>query len=341
MAAKKISGSKFEPLVDLGPDDLATLAVPGFGQPSQSALRRHGWNGGCAGIVGLALAADNLRVLSANFFLLGPLHETPTAYTALKAQKIWPTAPISWELRLPLDDLSIFRFDGSLQSGHVSSASLQFEVFDTARSCTVPGDQIKAGGGGDFSLRALAHMTTSIYFKVAILILPLAAEVVSERFPFAKDKHFPGLKLASFEASLLPNAAKKYGLAFLPLLQKGDADAPFPQAPSFSLREASSKLLQTGAMAKVISDLGRLEAKLKRLEDNGAEELTAPTTPTPKWPDAKPSPSPEQQEESSEGRKVLLLNLNAVQVRKKKKKKKKKKTKRKPAAQPGYDFLLR
>lgn len=302
MAGKKITGSRFEPLVDLGPDDLSELSVPGFGQPSQPTLRRHGWNGGCAGIVGLALAADNLRVLSANFYLLGSLHDTPTAYTALKTQKIWPSSPASWELRLPLNELAVFRFDGSLQSGHVSSQALDFEVFDTAGNVTVPGDQVKRDGGGEFSLRALAHMTTSIYFKVTILILPLAAEAVNERFPFAKDTRLPGLKLASFEASLLPNASKKYGLAFLPLLQKGDASAPFPQAPSFGLREACCKLLQSGATAKVLGDVTRLEAKLKRLDEKGAEELTSPTTPAPRWPDAKPSPSPEQQEETSGGR---------------------------------------
>ena len=302
MSSKKISGARFTPLVDLGPDDLNQLAVPGFGRPSQATLKRHGWNGGCAGTVGLALAADNWRVLSANFYLLGPLHESPTAYTALKAQKIWPAAPAGWELRLPLNDLSVFRFDGSLQSGFVSSQALEFEVFDTAINSTVPGDQVKKDGGGDFSLRALAFMTTAIYFKVQILILPLGAEVVNEQFSFALDKRFPGLKLASFETSLLPNAAKKFGLSFYPLLQKGDCDAPFPQSPSFPLREAVSKLLQTGATAKVMGDLAKLEAKLKKLREKGTDELSHPATPAPRWPDAQPSPSPDQSDENSEGK---------------------------------------
>ena len=101
--------------------------------------------------------------------------------------------------------------------------------------------------------------------------------------------------------ALLPNATKPFGLAFFPLIQKGDSEAAYPQMPSFEIREAVSKFLQKGTMPKVMADHKGLFSKLKRIEESGADALTPPTsTAAPRWPDAKPSPQPTSVE-ASEG----------------------------------------
>ena len=227
MTGKKISSPKFEPRTDLSPDDLEAISVTGFGQASGQTLRRFGWNGGCAGTIGLALGPDNKRILATHFNLLGAVHESETGFTAVKAQRFWPTVPQTWELRLPLHDLSIFRFDGSLVSSWVASQSIDFEVFNLADDVTVPQDEFEKIGGGHFSLRACAYMTTSIWLKVHLLILPLFKD-----YACAAHHLFPGVKL--------------FGLACFPLIQKGDSKASYPQMPSFEMREAVSKFQQRG-----------------------------------------------------------------------------------------------
>ena len=301
MTGKKISSPKFEPRTDLSPDDLEAISVTGFGQASGQTLRRFGWNGGCAGTIGLALGPDNKRILATHFNLLGAVHESETGFTAVKAQRFWPTVPQTWELRLPLHDLSIFRFDGSLVSSWVASQSIDFEVFNLADDVTVPQDEFEKIGGGHFSLRACAYMTTSIWLKVHLLILPLSKDTLFKDYACAAHHLFPGLKLANFDVAMLPNATKPFGLAFFPLLQKGDSEAAYPQMPSFEMREAVSKFLQRGTMPKVMADHKGLLSKLKRIEESGADALTPPaSTAALRWPDAKPSPQPTSVE-ASEG----------------------------------------
>ena len=300
--AKKISSNKFEPQTDLGPDDLDSLTVRGFGKVSESTLRNFGWNGGCAGTIGVALGADNQRILSTDLFLLGPLHNDPSTCSSFKATKFWPTVPAGWELRIPFSDLSVFRFDGNLQSALVASEGLEFEIVNAPDGVTVPIDNFLEAGGSHFTLRAFVHMTTSIYFKVQVVILPWPKDSIIDRFACALNPLFPAIKLTFFDAPLLPNAGKKYGLAFYPLIQKGDAAAEFPAMSSFALRDAICKLLQTGKTARVLQDQARLEARLEKIEEDGVEALPAPTASAPKWPDALPSPRPTPPDENSEGR---------------------------------------
>ena len=301
--AKKINGSRFKPQVDLGPEDLDSLVVQGFGKVSEPTLRNFGWTGGCAGTIGITLAADNKRILATDFYLCGSLHDDASATTTCKATKFWPEVPPSWELKLPFEDLSVFRFDGNLQSALVASEGLKFSVFDTESNATISMDEFKEAGGSHFTLRAFVHMTTSIWFKVQLLIMPVPKDSIIDRFACALNPAFPGLKLTFFDAPLLPNAVKKYGLAFYPLLQKGNTAANFPAMSSFNMRNSISKLLQTGKTAKCLSDQPRLLARLRNIEETGLDALSAPTTTAPKWPDAQPSPTPQEPQGESEGRK--------------------------------------
>ena len=127
--------SRFEPFVNLGPDNLSKLSVLGYSHPM---LRCHGLNGACASIVGQALVANNLRVLS--------------AWSCCSCSTTWPSSGST-----------------GLSSPAMSPARLD-EVLETACNSAMPGDQIKKNSSCEFSLQALAHMTTSIYFKGTILI---------------------------------------------------------------------------------------------------------------------------------------------------------------------------
>lgn len=302
MMGKKITSQRFDPKVDLGPDDLESLCVQGLGKASESTLRQFGWTGGCAGTIGFHLAADNARILSTQFNLLGALHEDDQGFSAFKASKYWPKVPTGWELRIPFKDLGMFRFDEALQSAWVGSQAFPFEIFDTSENITVPFDKFEKEGGSHFSLRTNVNMHNYIWLTVNITIVPMAKYVLFEQYECATDPIFPGLKLLAFDAAMLPNATKPYGLAFFPLLVKGDKDVPFPQMASFAFRDAASKLLQKGALPKLAADITKLMAKLKKIKEKGAEALAPVTTAVPKWPDALPSPSPEPRHESTEGR---------------------------------------
>ena len=59
-----------QPKLDLSSDDLEALSVNGFGPTCTPTLTKTGWKKLATGNIGIALASDNKRILSANLFLL-------------------------------------------------------------------------------------------------------------------------------------------------------------------------------------------------------------------------------------------------------------------------------
>ena len=298
-----IAHPMLQPRVDLGPEDLEALAVTGFGPTCTPTLIKTGWKQFVTANIGVAMSANNNRILSANIFLLGKLHKSATECTAVSAARFWPNVDPKIELRFPFDKMHIFPFDASLQSGLVDSSAVEFEIYNTGTDLPMSPEDFKAAGGSSFTLRAFAHMTTAIWLKLQLVLYPLGKEALLDTFPFAHNVNFPGLLLVSKNVTMLPNSTKDYGLPFAPFLLKGNPDAPFPQAPSYELRAAISALLQTGVTPKLSKDATYLAAKwtkMKDLKEKAEDSLTSSSTSAATWPDALPSPSPSEDAEDSE-----------------------------------------
>ena len=310
MSGKRIAGEKLKPRTDLEPADLERLAVDSFGADCWTMLRKTGWQDLAAAFVGLSLAADNKRVLLTNFFLVGRLHKDESTFTAVKANKYWPKVPASVELRLRLDNLHVFRFDGKLQSSLVPSETLTFELFDVEKKQQLKFAEFKELGGSDFTMRIFAQMTTVIWCKLTFAILPYNKEALLDNFPYAKNPLFPWMRIDSAEVSILPNADKLYGLPFVPFLLKGTKDEQFPAFSSFDFRQKIASLLQSGLAPRIVPDALKLEAKLRKLEssDNPEGALVPGGTPALVWPDALAPIGGENENADSEGR-IHSLNL--------------------------------
>lgn len=292
---RTLTSTALTPKVDLTPDELESFSVNSFGATNSPLLRSLGWSGTTAGgIIGLALAADNARVLSANFFLLGRVHAAAEGFASQPATKFWPKAKSSVELRFPLDDISSFRFDGRLQSTIMEGTALNHEIYDSDTKASLTPAQFAEAGGGPFSLKAFCHMKTKLWFALTIALFPKSKEELISSFPYADNACFPGLNLFSMDVKMMPNAPSEFGLAFMPLLQKGNKDAVFPPNKSFALRQAVAALLQTGKTPKLARDGSSLFNKWTRLSALGDEaeaSLEPPTTAALRWPDALPSPA--------------------------------------------------
>ena len=297
-----ISHPSLTPKTDLSPDDMEMITVKGLGSSCIPGLLKSGWKNLATGTIGLNLAADNARVLTANLYLLGRLHKTDQECTSAPVSKFWPNMDPKIELRLPLDKLQQFMFDATLHSGYVDSSAVPHEFVNTDTDSPVSLDEFKALGGSGFCLRAFTHMTTGIWLKLQIGIYPMAKADLMETFPYAKNVLFPGLQLVSRNISMLPSAKMDYGLPFLPFVQKG-SDAPFPQVSSFAIRTAMTALLQTGVTPKMSKDASYLAnkwQKLRELGTKGEDSLTASSTAAATWPDALPSPDPDLVHEGSD-----------------------------------------
>lgn len=313
MARQTVSHPRFEPRVDLTPENLESIAVNGLGSSCTPALIKTGWKKLATGNIGIALAADNARVLAANLYLLGRLHKAEHEFTAAPAAKIWPSLDPNIELRLPLDKLHQFLFDASLQSDYIDSSAIDHEFVNTDTDAPISAGEFKAMGGSGFCVRAFAHMTTGIWLKLQIGIYPLAKEDLLKTFPYARNPVFPGLQLVSKNITMLPNSPYDYGLPFLPFILKG-SDAPFPGTSSFALRSAMAALLQTGTAPKMSKDGSYLAAKWNKLKELGNEKgeasLTASSSPAATWPDARPSPPPRVSVDESDPEGMYLFSLS-------------------------------
>ena len=303
--SKRISGERLKPKTDLLPADLDPLEVESFGPPCARVLRKTGWRDLAAAFVGLTLGPDNRRVLLTNFFLIGRLHEDETQVTSLKASKFWPKIADSIELRIPFNDLGVFTFDGGLQSALVASEALDHEFYDTEKDVTVPDDEFVKLGGGGFTMRAFAQMTTSSWCRVTFALLPISKDILVDSFPYCLNTLFPWMKAEIKEIAILPNADKLYGLPFYPLIHKGRREEAFPVFPTFEWREKVAMLLQTAVSPRLVPDGLKLLTKLKKLKDlgEGAEGSLVPgSNPAKPWPAALPSPVLEEDSSVSDGK---------------------------------------
>ena len=312
--SKKIAGERLKPKTDLFPSDLDALAVDSFGPKCSALLRKTGWRDLAAGFIGLALGSDNRRVLLTNIYLVGRLHKSEQAVTTVKASKFWPKVPAHVELRLPLENLAVFSFDGSLQSELVSSAGLSYETWDPESEITIPKEDFIKMGGGEFTMRIFAQMTAPSWCKISFALLPIKKEELLKLFPYAKNPLFPWIRVESVEVALLPNADKLYGLPFSPLVQKGKKDEPFPVFPSFEWREKIACLLQTAVAPRWVPDGLKLDNKLKKLtelEDKAEGSLVPAGSLALLFPDALPSPLLDSGERSAtEGRKTYRISAS-------------------------------
>ena len=89
-----IAHPMLQPRVDLGPEDLEALAVTGFGPTCTPTLIKTGWKQFVTANIGVAMSANNYRILSANIFL----HKSATECTAVSAARFWPNVErrLSW-----------------------------------------------------------------------------------------------------------------------------------------------------------------------------------------------------------------------------------------------------
>ena len=239
------------PKVDLNPSDLEKISVPGFRKAAGQVLESFGWIGLAAVTVGLSFAGNNKRVLETNFFLHRKLFEDKTQCWSARAARFWPDTPETYELRIPFDDLGAFRFDGDLCSGLVLSQAISFKIFNTEENTEVPLEAFRDDGGGDFVLRAFVHMKTTIWCKVIMSLIPWDKDRLLETYSYATDRRFPCLRVTSFEAAILPNSSKAFGLPFYLLLQKGSKDKDFPSMSSFEIWKKVHQLLQKGLVPRI------------------------------------------------------------------------------------------
>lgn len=307
---RTITSNSFTPKLDLSSEILEKYAVNGFGESCTPTLRSHGWTDATAGgILGLTLGSDNLRVLAANLYLLGGIHAGPEDVTKRLATLYWPKVKPTIELRLPLNDLKKFRFDGTLQSDLLDSSLINHEFVDSETKASLSPDQFAEAGGSGFTLKAFCHMKDKLWFSLALVLFPLPKEELLETFPYAADNCFPGLNLLSVDVKLMPNAPDEYGLAFMPLLMKGNREGVFPKGICFAIRDKASSLLQTGRTPRFARDITSLLNKWKKLEglgDKAQDSLVPPTTPAKAWPSALPSPDQPGGEAEPEGMGSLL-----------------------------------
>ena len=143
--APPITHPKFVPKLDLSPDDLESLTVTGLGTSCTPALLKTRWKQLATANIGVRFGSDNSRILTTNLFLLGKLHKSSTECTTVSAAMFWPGVNQNIEIRLPLDNLNIFPFDPSLQSGLVSSSTVK-HFFDTGKDLPVSPEEFRAAG---------------------------------------------------------------------------------------------------------------------------------------------------------------------------------------------------
>ena len=155
-------------------------------------------------------------------------------------------------------------------------------------------------------------MKDKLWSSLYISIFPKQLEELVAKFPYADDSNFPGLNLLTVDVKLMPNAHEEYGLAFMPLLQKGDKESSFPPGVSYAVRSSIAALLQTGRAPKFARDITSLQNKWIKLEglgDKGRDSLLPPSSPAKQWPSALPSPALDLDDSEHNGMKFVSLFL--------------------------------
>ena len=246
---------------DLSLDEFVTLSVNSTSDFATTLFSGINWNGGILGCVSISLSADNNRVSSASFHLLGKLWSDK----AFNAGSYWNTdAPTQLICSIP--DLTIFHFPpGSLCSEYVSSSDLTFSF--TQNGAVVPTTSFSQVGLTDFCIRAFCYPSSDAYAKLTILLFPCSINQLAVN-PLYLDPYFPGIKLYDSEFQLSPSSllsplARNWGFPLAPAVFPGSDWEDAPGVPSgLRVRIALSHLLRTGIKPDVKANLQTYSQRL-------------------------------------------------------------------------------
>ena len=277
-----IRSAAFADPCDLSPDDLIALSVDSASDLAQILLPNVNWNGGAVGCLSATLTADNERVESASFHLLGELWMDKV----FNVSNFWPTTTAT-SLNLSLEDLTVFSFpEGSLVSNYVCSTELDYSF--SQGSSTIMREDFDAAFLSEFCLRAFAHPTTDSFAKIVIMIYPCSLATLTA-YPLFQDSRFPGIRLSDVEIPLAPIPTlsplqKSWGFPLACAIFPGSDWTEAPGRPlGYRLRVALSELLRSACLPEAKATHASLLQRLQDISSSGDSLLTS-KFPTLLWP---------------------------------------------------------
>ena len=192
------------------------------------------WTSGCVGMVALELSNDCRKVENAAFLLLGSFFEDQPR--VVSTDKFWPGS----KAKLVMKELdgALFSFENALVSNLVDCSQLPFSFKLSVSGKALNSTEAKEKGLGPFSLRCHIQPTSESSALASLILFPLDAKSLQERYPLARDPRFPGLEFGSgLNINLAPRQEeiledKSWGQPLLPAFLSPtpfSEDSPLPQ----------------------------------------------------------------------------------------------------------------
>lgn len=232
------------------------------------------------------LSQDNKRVANANVALKGQLFSDP-----VQATKLWEVDD-SIILKLNKIDLSLFRFNGSLQSDILDHSQVEYSFNKKRGGEEVDPVEISQTGFEGFSLRAYLIPSSGLMSKLLITIYPFPEDVLFENYPQAKNTKFPGINANEVDISMGIDVAtvldRPVGSPILPAIIPGSplsVVATIPPAGEILSRLAT--LLRTAVVPELRSSRSALFNRFDSIEEKGEENLKN-IPPEVIWPEPEP-----------------------------------------------------
>ena len=245
-----------------------------------------GWNGGMAAITVAEIENTDRRVLNVSIHTKGELYtQSPKSF---KSDKFFSFSDHT--LVIDTIDSHLFSFSQDLSSNIVDSSRIGFHVKRNADNHILSPEEKADIGFKGFSLKLILIPESELWCKFTLVLLPLSKSELLERFPYAQDPKFPGLKMdgghcmfCPGQNDVLPNL--NWGVPFLPILLTSNPfrqEGPLPA--SSALRLGIAELLRKARKPEIKKDRETLLIRWREVEAIGANALTGERLPDKEWP---------------------------------------------------------
>lgn len=245
-----------------------------------------GWNGGMAALTVAEIENTDRRVLNVSIHTKGELYtQNPKNF---KSDKFFAFSDHT--LVIHSIDSHLFTFSQDLSSSIVDGSRIGFHVKRNSDNHILTAEERATVGFEGFSVKITLIPESELWCKFTIVILPLSKAALLEKFPYAQDPKFPGLKLDGGHCRFCPGQSDvfpnlSWGVPFLPILL---TSSPFtqegPLPDSGDLRLGIAELLRKARKPEIKKDRETLMIRWREIEAIGANALTGERLPEKEWP---------------------------------------------------------
>ena len=271
-AEKVIEHDGFNRETELTNDMIQKLIVKSYGDAARSLIKD--WKGNPVMILGAQLAPDNKTLDNVEPVLAGTLfRKTARKYVSTK---FW-NFPDKTHLVLQPIDLTLFRFDDSMDSGYVDSSEVSFS-FQYEDGSEVPEATLADQGFAGFSLKVFLIPVSGMSAKMKLVLFPAKKSVLKDDHAYSNDARFPGLTVTSVEVQIGVNYSvvsdKALGTTIVPCLMSQKQYDSSCEVPSTEhVIACVSSLMRTAVVPETVKSHKELWQRWGEIAKDGPTKL--------------------------------------------------------------------